>query len=89
MKTVMVALVAGLLAIGCTTPLNTFGLNAEQLAAAAKVKDANVLCVEADVMLGANKGSLVIASVDKGMTAAISVDARGKCAVEMRVDPGK
>lgn len=70
---------------GCATPLGMFG-GADELAALAKVKDANVVCIEADVMLGANKGSLVIASVDKGISAQIVVDARGKCAVGIRTE---
>ena len=73
--------IVALLTTACATPFSTFGLNPEQLAAAAKAKDASVLCVEANVMLGANTGSLVIASVDKGIAAKIVVDARGKCTV--------
>jgi starvation-inducible outer membrane lipoprotein len=74
-----------LLLTGCSgiaSPFGSVGLDAKQLEALAKVKDANVLCIEADVMLG-GVGSLVFASVDKGIRATISVDARGKCAIRL------
>ena len=79
-------LVSALLVSACASPLSTFGMSAEQLAAAAKARDANVLCIEADVMLGANTGSLVMASIDKGITARIVVDARGKCTVGLQTE---
>lgn len=80
------ALVVGMSVSGCAAagPFGIGGLNKEQIEALAKVKDASVLCVEADVMLG-GVGSLVVASVDKGIAAEIVVDARGKCAVTFRV----
>lgn len=82
----VVAFLVGLLGSGCAAagPFGIGGLNKEQIEALAKVKDASVLCVEADVMLG-GVGSLVVASVDKGLAAEITVDARGKCAVIFRV----
>lgn len=82
MRTLAVIVLA-LLTIGCAGPLGIGGFDKDQLAALAKIKDASVVCIEADVMLGANKGALVLASVDKGITAQIRVDARGKCAVTL------
>ena len=83
MTTLMVVMVSALLLTGCSgiaSPFGAVGLDAKQLEALAKVKDANVLCIEADVLMGGT-GSLVFASVDKGISATITVDARGKCTV--------
>ena len=86
MSKILPLTLAALLLTGCATGLGSFGLSDEQMAAVAKAKDANVICVEANVMLGANVGSLVIASVDKGIAAEITVDARGKCTVGLKTE---
>lgn len=63
---------AGALAAGCVGPSALAGLSAEQIAAAAKIRDANLTCVTGmNAVYG--KAALVFVSVDKGIPASITV----------------
>lgn len=88
MKTLVLALVVGLLVSGCAGVGGMAGLSAEQLNALAKVKDANVICFEATAALYGS-GTLVSASIDKGIVATIRINGHGKCDVEMTTESAK
>lgn len=63
---------AGLVAAGCLGPATLSGMTAEQIAAAAKIRDANLTCATG-VNAVYGKAALVFVSVDKGIPAAITV----------------
>lgn len=81
----LIALVVGLFVSGCAGVGGIAGLNEKQLKELSKVKDANVLCLEAAATLY-GQGTLVVASIDKGIRAVIAVNGHGKCDVQMATE---
>jgi len=62
-----------ILAQGCAIPGSIAGLNEKQLEALAKIKDAGVFCFKADALMYGG-GTLVTASIDKGIKGALTVE---------------
>ena len=69
-----------ILAQGCAIPGSIAGLNEKQLEALAKIKDAGVFCFKADALMYGG-GTLVTASIDKGIKGALTVEPG--CAVKI------
>mgnify|MGYP001598570298 CR=1 FL=1 len=66
-------LLGGIVALtGCAMPGSFAGLNKEQIEALAKIKDAAIMCVSGNYSIG--RGLAVFASVDKGISAVVTVD---------------
>lgn len=69
-------LIAGQILGGCALPGSFSALDKEQIEAMAKIKDAAIMCVAGNYSIG--RGLAVFASVDKGISAEVTVD--GDCA---------
>lgn len=76
-----IMLIATLLLGGCTLPGTVAGLNEAQINALVKMKDAGAMCITGSGPPMTGGGSVVTASIDRGIKGSIKVGP--DCAVEI------
>ena len=81
MKT-LILLLATILIGGCATGLGYQGMSADQIAALAKMKDANIQCIKGNTPM-AGSFLIVMVNLDKGVIPEGGITASPDCAVTL------